>query len=92
MSGNHIDKLMDLWTTYSDLSPFADHQHMYSTIDAIPLADIEWRTFVVTYTGPRPEGEVPPWMEAEYTVYYCCPRQVLHAQLGNCELNGEVDY
>ncbi len=92
MSGNHIDKLMNLWTAYSDSSPFADHQHMYSTIDAIPLADIKWCAFVVTYTGPRPESEVPAWMEAEYMVYYRCPRQVLHAQLGNRELNGEVDY
>lgn len=92
MSGNHIDKLMSLWNAHSSTSPFADHQHLYSTIDATPLADIEWRAFTVTYTGPRPDGEVPAWMEVEYTVYYRCPRQVLHAQLGNRKLHGEIDY
>lgn len=93
MSGTHVDKLMDLWTAFSTQSPFADKIDLHSRIDAIPLADIPWKAFTVMYIGPRPtEGETPLWMEKEYTVWYRCPRAVLHSQLGNRDFAGEMDH
>ncbi|KAI0704619.1 hypothetical protein C8Q76DRAFT_820240 [Earliella scabrosa] len=93
MSGSNIDELMELWAAYSQTSPYADRRELHASIDSIPHADIIWRAFIVTYTGPRPaEGEVPAWMEREYTVWYRCPRAVLHAQLGNRDFVGEMDF
>ncbi|KAI0701751.1 hypothetical protein C8Q76DRAFT_802706 [Earliella scabrosa] len=93
MSGANVDELMELWAAYSKSSPFAGRRDLYASIDSIPHSDIVWRAFVVTYTGPRPaEGEVPAWMEREYTVWYRCPRAVLHAQLGNRDFVGELDF
>ncbi|KAI0702724.1 hypothetical protein C8Q76DRAFT_771687 [Earliella scabrosa] len=93
MSGNDIDGLMQLWSAYSQQSPFADRDDLYTSIDSVPHGDIPWKAFVVTYTGPRPaEGAVPPWMEREYTVWYRCSRAVLHSQLGNRDFAGEMDF
>lgn len=83
---------MSLWGAYSHHPPFAGRDHLHTSIDGIPFADIVWKAFVVTYTGPKPtEGEIPGWMEAEYTVYYRCPREVIHAQLGNRDLHNDMD-
>ncbi|KAI0632415.1 hypothetical protein C8Q77DRAFT_1218797 [Trametes polyzona] len=95
MSGAKISELMQLWaaTLPPDQDPpFADDKHMYDTIDSIPLADMPWQAFVVTYVGPRPDGDVPSWMDREYTVWYRCPRRVLHAQLGNPDFADTMDY
>lgn len=91
-SGAHVDKLMQLWAAFSENAPFADHKDLHASIDSIKLADIEWKCFAVTYTGPRPEHDVPSWMDREYYIWYRCPRQVLHAQLGNPDFVGEMDF
>ena len=92
MSGRNVDELMQLWGAFSEQAPFADHGELYESIDSIPLADIPWQAFEVTYTGPRPEHDVPPWMERVYTVWYRCPHEILHAQLGNPDFAGEMDH
>ena len=93
MSGGNIDELLQLWQAHSGDAPFADHTHLYETVDSIKLADIEWQAFAVSYTGPRPsQGPVPSWMEKEYIVWFRCPRQVLHSQLSNPDFKGEMDY
>ncbi|KAI0740248.1 hypothetical protein C8Q76DRAFT_765250 [Earliella scabrosa] len=93
MSGSNVDELTELWAAYSHTSPYADRRDLHASIDSIPHADIVWHAFTVTYTGPRPaEGEVPAWMEWEYTVWYGCPRAVLHAQLRNRDFVGEMDF
>ncbi|TBU21633.1 hypothetical protein BD311DRAFT_782809 [Dichomitus squalens] len=92
MSGRNTDELMQLWSAFSQNAPFADHAELYGSIDSITLADIPWQAFEVTYTGPRPGGDVPPWMDRVYTVWYRCPRDVLHAQLGNPDFAEEMDH
>ena len=96
MSAGQMDKLMQLWGAYNGAArdpPFANHDDLYSSIDNIKLADIRWRCFAVTYTGPRPdEGPVPPWMDEEYLVWFRCPREVLHCQLGNPDFATEMHF
>lgn len=95
MSAGNVGELMQLWAATlppGEDPPFADAKDMYQSIDSIPLADIPWQAFKVTYAGPRPDGEVPPWMLREYTVWYRCPRHVLHTQLGNPDFAGEMDF
>ncbi|TBU51947.1 hypothetical protein BD310DRAFT_833228 [Dichomitus squalens] len=92
VSGGNTDELMQLWGAFSERAPFADHKELHESIDSISLADIPWQAFEVTYTGPRPEHDVPAWMEAVYTVWYRDPRNVLHAQLGNADFADEMDH
>lgn len=44
------------------------------------------------YTGEKPAGEVPSWMEKEYVVWYRCPRNVLHNQIGSPDFASEMNY
>ncbi len=72
--------------------PFANHQDLRNAIDAIPVGDVPWQTFSVTYEGPKPSQNVPQWMEEEYVVWYRCPRQLLINQLGNRSFVREMDW
>ena len=95
MSGRHIDKLMTLITecSNSEESPFADHDDLYRTIDAIEKGEAEWECFGIQYTGPRPENrEVPSWMDQEFHVWHRNPDTILSQQLSNPDFAGEVDY
>ncbi|CDO72713.1 hypothetical protein BN946_scf184985.g133 [Trametes cinnabarina] len=65
MAGTNIDNLMDLWACSlpeGQDPPFANHEHLYATLDAIPLGDVTWEGFSVTYNGPIPNGVMPSWM------------------------------
>ncbi|KAI0629622.1 hypothetical protein C8Q77DRAFT_1220285 [Trametes polyzona] len=95
MSGAKISELMQLWAATlppEQDPPFADDKDLYNSIDSIPLADIPWQAFIVTYVGPRPANNVPSWMDQEYTVWYRCPRAVLHSQLRNPDFVNDIDY
>ncbi|KAH9855876.1 hypothetical protein C2E23DRAFT_723172 [Lenzites betulinus] len=100
MSGGKIDALMDILNAFNQQAaggagaPFTDANDLYETIDQIPLLDVPWWSFSVSYTGPRPDREedVPKWMKQEYVVWYRCPDKVLKAQLGNPDFKGEMDW
>ena len=96
MSATKLDELMQLWAARShpgDEPPFADHADMYNAIDAIPVGEVRWKCFSVSYGGPRPEsGEVPPWMDAEYLVWFRCPREIARNQLRNPEFASGMDW
>ncbi|KAJ8453442.1 hypothetical protein ONZ51_g13594 [Trametes cubensis] len=95
MSAGNINELMQLWAATlppGQDPPFADAKDMLNTIDSIPLADIPWQAFIVKYVGPRPARDPPPWMDKEYTVWFRCPRRVLHMQLSNSDFAAEMDY
>ncbi|KAJ3576939.1 hypothetical protein NP233_g73 [Leucocoprinus birnbaumii] len=89
-----IDTLMDTWASkHPDTGPpFADHHDLYETIDSIQLADAPWKFFAVSYSGELPDeedAEIPPWMTAEYEVWYRDPLAVLESQLSNPDFNGQ---
>ncbi|KAF6745171.1 hypothetical protein DFP72DRAFT_993169 [Ephemerocybe angulata] len=99
MSAGDIDYLMMIWNAYQKQTPHDDTMEppygsakdLYSTIDSIPYGDIPWEGFKVKYEGPRPENP-PPWMDAEYEVWYRNPLDVMEAQLGNPEFGEKIDY
>jgi len=96
MSATGIDTLLDLWAAsllkHQDSPPFADHGDLYQTIDATPLGDVPWEHFTTAYNGERPNGEVPPWMDTEYEVWWRNPHTVICNMLENPDFDGEIDY
>ncbi|KAM6489655.1 hypothetical protein JOM56_014891 [Amanita muscaria] len=89
-----IDHLMDIWAckTPETGPPFADHKDLYDAIDSIELGDAPWNSFGVSYSGNIPsdeDSEVPPWMLAEYEVWYRNPLAVLENQLANPVFKGK---
>ena len=67
MSAGNIDDLLTLWAAGASASggdpPFVNHTDLYNTIDAIPVGGVPWQGFDISYTGPQPETDIPPWME-----------------------------
>ena len=96
MSAGSIDTLLNLWATslfrHSDQPPFTSHQDLYDTIDVTPLGDVPWENFSIRYNGPRPEHDVPSWMDGEYEVWFRNPRTLIHNILSNPDFDGEFDY
>lgn len=43
-------------------------------------------------SGERPEQDVPPWMSADYDVWYRDPRLVAQNMLSNPDFDSEIDY
>ncbi|KAF9227239.1 hypothetical protein BS17DRAFT_861754 [Gyrodon lividus] len=95
MSAPKIDVLLDLWAStlypYKAKPPFADHRHMYKTIDATAIGDVKWQSFSASYTGKIPTVHPPPWMLEKYLVWFRDPRQVIHKVLGNPSFTNEMD-
>ena len=98
LSAWQIDKLLALWQAtlvrYGGNAPFRDHHDLYATIDATPLGDISWDSFVVSYEGPGPgDGQPrPPWMDDAYEVWFRDPRLLIHGIISNPDFASEVDY
>lgn len=96
MSAGNIDELLRLWTAgtapLGGVSPFASHTDLYSTIDAIPIGGVPWQTFSVSYSGPQPKSNVPPWMEQSYEVYFRDPRELFVDMLTNPTFANNFDY
>jgi Plavaka transposase len=96
MSAGDIDCLMEIWAAsnrnknYS--SPFINHHTLYKSIDNISLGHIPWESFSTVYTGPKPLGIIPKWMEQKYKVHFRDPRKIIHNMLSNPDFNGEFDY
>ena len=60
-------------------------------IDATTHGDSPWKSFSVMYSGAMPDNP-PPWMTAEYDVWYHDPKIILEHQLANPDFKGEIDY
>ena len=97
MSSGDIDFIFNLWAAslavHDDTPPFESHVEMYDVIDSTPIGDVPWDSFSLLYNGIRPaEGEVPPWMTAEYDVWFRDPRQLVHNLISNPDFKEEFDY
>jgi Plavaka transposase len=95
MSGAKLDKhLNNLAALYPDSPPpFANHEEMYSVIDATKEGDIPWQSFSVSYNGDLPDdGNAPPWMTAQYDVWYRDPLLSMEQQIGNPSFAEEIDF
>lgn len=91
-----IDVHLALWAStllkHGDAPPFADHQDLYATIDAIPLGEVKWECFSCSYTGEKPESSYPPWMDSTFDVWYRDPHQVVRNMLANPDFAHEMDF
>lgn len=95
LPATQIDLLMEFWAASlgeGDSPPYSGYNDVYETIDSIPLGDARWESFTVTYTGIRPDINIPPWMEADYEVWYRDPRTIIRNQLANPDFEHEIDY
>ncbi|EIW75218.1 hypothetical protein CONPUDRAFT_66179, partial [Coniophora puteana RWD-64-598 SS2] len=91
-----IDFTMDLWgamlAQYNAHPPFANHTDMYKTIDAIRAGEVPWESFSMSYKGPRPARDVPPWMTETYDVWFRDPQTIIKNMLGNPDFKDSMDY
>lgn len=96
MSAGNIDKLLALWTAnlakHGDTPPFRTHAGLYSSIDDTPLGGVKWESFSVSYSGPRPDNDVPTWMTDTHSVFFRDPRKIVHGMLSNPDFKDEIDY
>lgn len=100
MRGAKVDRLCEIWDAWAsnkgvtDGPPFASRNDLYETIDNTKLGDAPWKSFSVSYTGPRPEAPkpTPGWMDKEYEVWYRDPKTVLENQLANPEFKNHIHY
>ncbi len=93
MSQEKIKHLLEIWASSilqatqgeSAGAPFNSPSHLFKVLDAIPLGEVPWRCFTISYDGPRPEGSVPSWMTQKFEVWFRCPRKTIHSILANPE-------
>ena len=91
---NHLLKLLAATLVPHGAKPLiSDHADLLQQIDSIPLRNVPWERFSLSYDGPPPETtHMPEWKTSEYEVWFCNPRDVIHGILRNPEFNGHIDY
>ena len=101
MSASDINFVTGLWAAslaaHGDEPPFKNSKDMYDTIDAIPLGNIPWQSVTLNYNGPPPEtlgpnSESPPWMSADYDIWFHDPHLLIHEIIGNPKFKGQFDF
>jgi hypothetical protein len=95
MSAGNFDTLSQLWAAslapYNDAPPFSCHSDLCKTIDSTPIGGVPWQNIALSYNGVKPDN-APPWMQAEYTVWYRDPRMLFKNMLENPEFADHFDY
>ena len=84
--------MSDLLAVHDDQPPFLDHKDVYQAIDDIPIGGVPWQSLMFTYEGLKPIADVPKWMDAEYTVWFCDPHQLFLQMLKNPAFVNSFDY
>ena len=96
MSGSNVDGLMELWAASAalhgiDVSPFSDHNEMYSKIDAISVGGVPWQSISLLYDGLQPAKKAPSWMTAEHTIWFRNPCLLFKNMLENPDFAESFD-
>ena len=96
MSAGNFNVLSELWAAslapYDATPPFSSHSDLCKTIDATPIGGIPWQSITLSYNGIKPADNPPPWMQAEYTVWFRDPRLLFKIMLENPEFADHFDY
>ncbi|KAL1740173.1 hypothetical protein HDZ31DRAFT_48026 [Schizophyllum fasciatum] len=97
VSVSFINELLDIWGatlahTEDIEPPFANARDLHDTIDAIQHGAVPWEAFTMSFGGPLDSDTPPEWQQAEYEVFFRCPRKVLHAQLANPDNATQMDF
>ncbi|KAG1867189.1 hypothetical protein DFJ58DRAFT_714439 [Suillus subalutaceus] len=95
MSTKQIDTLLDLWAAtlirHDDAPPFANHKDMHAAINATPVGDVPWKSFMMCYNGIKPQDNIPPWMTTKYDVWCRDPLELVCNMLANPDFDGEIE-
>jgi len=95
-SAAKIDGILQLWSEsleqHDDDPPFANHQDLYKTIDAIPIGGVPWESFSFGFNSPDVTPDSPKWMTADFTIWYRDPRQLFLNMLQNPDFAPFFDY
>jgi hypothetical protein len=92
----NIDALLDLWAqSFEDFdppqcAPFTNHEDLYATIDSSTLGDIPWQC-LVTQIPDDTNKHFPSWMQTQYKVWYCDPKEVVSTMLSNLDFDRQFD-
>ena len=98
-SEEHIQKLLDIEAAKralrddgdgTDGAFFESPKDLYETIDAIPYGEAAWKTFTISYTGPRDPDA--PWKHEKYVVHTRNALEVLEDMADCPEFNGKWEY
>ncbi|KAF8123085.1 hypothetical protein EV363DRAFT_1404165 [Boletus edulis] len=86
MSATHVNKLLDIFTTYMHLNggqpPFSNCSDLYDLIDRTRVGDIAWENFGIKYSGECPDHPLP-WMDDVYDVWMRDPESVIGQIIDN---------
>ena len=73
--------------------PMTDYRDLLQQVDSIPLGDVPWESFSLSYDNPPPKSACPPeWKTTEFEVWFRNPREVIKGILSNPEFDGHIDY
>ncbi|RDX47386.1 hypothetical protein OH76DRAFT_1354246 [Lentinus brumalis] len=96
MPAKNIDALLNLWAAsllpHREPAPFKNHVDLYDTIDDIPLGDVKWQSFKLSYGGEKPDADVPSWMTDMHTVHFRDPHAIVGQMLANLSFKDEIDW
>jgi hypothetical protein len=97
LSKKKVDHLLELWAAtlvpHGVQPPITDHTDLLQQVDSIPLGNVPWESFCLSYNGPLPETTRPlEWKVTEYEIWFRNPRDVIKGILSNPEFDGHIDY
>ncbi|KAH9923725.1 uncharacterized protein BXZ73DRAFT_91410 [Epithele typhae] len=81
----------DILLGHDDADPiFESHTHLVTTIDAITVGGVPYKSFSIRWTGPV-DNNSPQWKRESYTIHYQDIIENIRAMAGNTELHGHWD-
>lgn len=98
LSKRKVNRLLELWAStlvpHSILPPIGDHTDLFRQIDSIPLGNVPWECFCLSYDEPPVPGtpRLPEWKTTEYEIWFRNPRNVIKDILSNPVFDGHIDY
>ncbi|KIK16545.1 hypothetical protein PISMIDRAFT_42383, partial [Pisolithus microcarpus 441] len=95
MPGTQIDELMHIWASmpgHAGIPPYANHEHLYKTIDAISEGDAPWTSFSMESVEAG-DSSGPSWKHSgTYEVVFHDPQVLLDHQISNPGFKNHIDY
>lgn len=95
ISQPRINELLELWAETvdnPDKVPFENAEDLLRHIDETVVGDLNWQSFNMRYTGPKPATKVPKWMDGTYDVWFRDPHRIAQLMLANPDFDKEIDY
>ncbi|KAF9648905.1 hypothetical protein BDM02DRAFT_3235661, partial [Thelephora ganbajun] len=93
LSKKKVNCLLELWAAmlipHGVPPPTHNHTDLLQQVDSIPLGNVPWECFCLSYNRPPPKTNCPPkWKFTKYEVWFCNPCEVIKDILSNTEFNG----